>query len=250
MPRFAANLSLLFAEHPLQDRFTAARRAGFERVELLFPYEMDVCDLKTALDANRLELALINTPAGDWNAGERGFAAVPGKESVFRDGFERALTYATSLQVPHIHIMSGVSDAPGAEDVLFKNLSWASARAPDQSLTIEPINPFDMPGYVLNDFDQAARLLDQVNAPNLHLQFDAYHAHRITGDVLGAWEKHGARAKHVQIAGFPGRHEPIGDEIDYVAFFSQLENSDYMGVVSAEYFPKAGTEDGLGWMTS
>ena len=248
MPRFAANLSLLFTEHSLPKRFAAARAAGFEHVELLFPYEMTIPDLKTALQETGLDLVLINTPAGDWAGGERGFAAVPGKVAEFRKGFDQALSYAQALDVTHIHLMAGIAETPKAEEVFTRNLAWAAAQAPDQSLTIEPINPTDMPGYALNSFDQAARILDWIGAPNLHLQFDAYHAHRITGDVQGSWAAHGHRAVHVQIAGHPGRHEPQSGEIDYTAFFDLLDAEGYTGMVSGEYFPKGRTEDGLGWM--
>ena len=144
--------------------------------------------------------------------------------------------------------MAGVADGPEAEATFTENLRWAAARAPGQSLTIEPINRHDMPGYFLADYTTAARVLDAVAAPNLALQFDAYHAHRITGDVPGTWAAHGHRAVHVQVAGFPGRHEPKGGEIDYPAFFARLDAEGYAGWVSAEYAPAAATADGLGWL--
>jgi hydroxypyruvate isomerase len=144
--------------------------------------------------------------------------------------------------------MSGAADGPEAEATLIGNLRWAAARAPEQSLTIEPINRHDKPGYFLADYETAARVLDAVAAPNLGLQFDAYHAHRITGDVIAAWAAHGHRATHVQIAGFPGRHEPTGGEIDYLAFSSRVEADGYGGWVCAEYAPAWLTEAGLGWM--
>ena len=248
MPRFAANLSLLFTEYPLPDRFTAARAAGFQRVELLFPYEMAVPDLKAALLNNGLDLVLINTPAGNWAAGERGLAAVPEAKARFREGFLRALEFARALDTTHVHVMAGISEDPKTEATFIENLRWATAEASDRSLTIEPINAIDMPGYALSDFNQAARFLDAIAAPNLHLQFDADDAHRITGDVLGAWKTHGHRAAHVQIGGYPGRNEPTSGEIDYPAFFNLLDTSGYTGIVSGEYFPEGRTEDGLGWL--
>ncbi len=248
MPTFAANLSLLFTELPLPARFAAAREAGFEHVEMLFPYEMTIPELRRALNDNGLKLVLINTPAGDWDAGERGFMGVPRRIADFRNGYLKAVEYAKELDVTFIHLMSGVADKARAEKMLVRNLAWASYQAPDQALTLEPINTYDVPGYVLDGYDMALRLMDWVGAPNVHLQFDAYHAHRITGDVLSAWSKYGQRSRHIQISGFPGRHEPVGGEIDYPAFFAALVKDGYEGVVAGEYFPKTTTEAGLSWL--
>lgn len=249
MPRFAANLNMLFTEHPLPDRFAATHAAGFEAVEMLFPYALPVQELKAHLRATGLGMVLINTPAGDWDAGERGFAAVPGAESTFWQGFETALGYAMALDRPLLHVMAGMAEGRDARDAFVANLRRAVRAASDQPMTIEPINPIDMPGYFLNDFEQAAAILAEVDAPNLGLQFDAYHAHCITGDVPGTWARFGPLVSHVQIAGAPGRHEPVGGEIDYPAFFAALEASRYDGVVSCEYVPAHRTEEGLGWMT-
>ena len=244
----AANLTLLFTEYSLAGRFAAARAAGFGAVELLFPYEMPAKDLRRLLQYADQELVLFNTPAGNWAAGERGFAAVPGAEAKFRAGFERAMRWADVLRPRFIHVMAGIADGPAAWATFIRNLRWATARAGGRQLTIEPINPYDIPGYFLNDFDSAAAILDKVGAANLHLQFDAYHAHRITGDVTGCWARHGWRAAHVQVAGSPGRHEPVGGDIDYPAFFAQLAGDGYAGHVSGEYVPVGQTEDGLGWI--
>jgi len=146
--------------------------------------------------------------------------------------------------------MAGGTDDADARATFVENLKWATARAPNRSLTIEPINRHDMPGYYIADFDLAAEILDEVAAPNLSLQSDAYHAHRITGDVMGTWAKHGQRATHVQIAGFPGRHEPEAGKIDYPAFFARLDQDGYKGWVSGEYRPAIGTAAGLGWLKS
>ena len=248
MPEFAANLSLLFTEYDLTDRFRAAASSGFRSAELLFPYELPIETLKHALNSAGMSLTLINTPAGDWAAGERGFAALPGQETTFKRGFETALDYALTLNATHIHVMAGVTDSPEAEETFIRNLTWAAAQAPGQSLTIEPINPHDMPGYALDDFDHAARILDRIGAPNLHLQFDAYHAHRITGDLMGCWAQYGGRAAHIQIAGHPGRHEPVDGEINYPAFIRAVTTSGYKGAISAEYFPATNTRAGLGWL--
>lgn len=250
MPRFAANLSMLFREYPLLERPAAARDAGFSAVEILFPYDEPGHLIRDALECAGLPLILINTPPPNWTGGDRGFAAIPGGEDRFRHDFRRALRYAQVLGATHIHVMAGVAQGPEARDTFVRNLIWASETAPEQPLTIEPINPHDIPGYFLNDFDLAAEILDTVGAPNLALQFDAYHAHRITGDVLATWSQHGHRAAHVQVAGYPGRHEPIGGEIDYSAFFAALDAKGYAGYVSGEYTPAERTEDGIGWITA
>ncbi|WP_294619088.1 TIM barrel protein [uncultured Roseovarius sp.] len=246
MPRFAANLTLLFTEWPVAERAMAARKAGFEGVEVLFPYTSP--DWPKALADADLPVALINTPAPDWDSGGRGVAAVPGQKARFRAEFDQALEMAHNVNAARIHIMAGLAEGPRANDTFLENLRWATEEAGNIPLTIEPINPIEIPGYFLNDFDQAAGILDALNAPTLALQFDAYHAHRITGDVMGTWAKHGARAAHVQVAGHPGRHEPMSGEIDYPGFFARLDSEGYQGWVSGEYHPKARTEDGLSWI--
>lgn len=251
MPRFAANLSMLFRELPLLERFGAARQAGFNAVEVLFPYDEPGNRVQTAIEVNGVHLCLINCPPPNYAGGERGFAAVPGGEARFEHDFKRVLRYASLLKPQHLHIMAGVTSGPEARDAFVRNLKWAASQAPEQSLTIEPINPRDMPGYFLNEFDQAAEILDEVGAPNLNLQFDAYHAHQITGDVMKAWNIHGHRAVHIQIARAEGRHEPDNTgAIDYSAFFARLDADGYDGWVSAEYIPEGSTEEGLGWLNA
>ncbi len=248
MPKACANLTLLFTELPTQERFGAARSAGFDTVEILFPYDMPAPEIRRLLDINDLTLALINCPPPNYADGPRGFAAVPGGEARFRSDFRRTLRYAEALGARFIHIMAGVAEGPETEAAMIDNLRWAAAEAPQQALTIEPINRADMPGYFLADYDLAARILDAVAAPNLGLQFDAYHAHRITGDVMGTWEKMRPRVTHVQVGGFPGRHEPVACDIDYPAFFARLDRDGYEGWVSGEYHPAGRTEEGLGWI--
>ncbi|MBW0158678.1 hydroxypyruvate isomerase family protein [Sedimentimonas flavescens] len=249
MPRFAANLTFLFTERPFLDRFAAARAAGFDAVEALFPYDHPAQSVRDRLDAASLHLVLINTPAADWADGGRGCAAIPGQEDRFRREFAQAQDYAEALGAGLVHIMSGLASGPEARECYLRNLEWAAAQVPARRLTIEPINPIDMPGYFLNDFTQAGAILNELAAPNLHLQFDAYHAHRIIGDVNAAWRRYGQRAAHIQIAGYPGRQEPTGGLIDYPAFFSQLDAEGYVGHVSAEYFPAGDTAEGLGWFS-
>ena len=249
MPRFAANLTLLFQEHPLEERFALAREAGFDAVEILWPYDMPGQTLRSALIRHDLPLCLINAPPPNYAGGVAGYAATPGGEARFRHDFKRVLRYAALLKPTHIHIMAGDSPhAPDAHAAFVENLRWACAAAPGQSLTIEPINTADRPGYYLHDYAHAAEVLDTVGAPNLGLQFDAYHAHQITGNAMKAWEDFGHRAVHVQIAGAEGRHEPVRGAIDYPAFFARLDADGYAGVVSAEYHPRTTTLAGLGWL--
>ncbi len=167
----------MFPELPLLDRFAAARAAGFDAVEILFPYDCPANDIRDGLAAHRLDLALINCPPPNYLGGPRGFAAVPGDETRFRHDFARALRYARALGARHLHVMAGAAEGVAALRVFVANLRWAAAQAPRQSLTIEPINTHDMPGYFLNDFRRAVEVIEAVGAPNLGLQFDAYHAH-------------------------------------------------------------------------
>jgi len=248
MPRFAANLTFLFKELPFLERFEAAANAGFEGVEVLFPYDDAASEIIRHLKRSGLPLVLMNTPPPNWTGGERGFAAVPGGEERFRRDFKRAMRFAGQLKPQHIHIMAGKAEGPAARDTFIKNLAWAAAEAPKQSLTIEPINPVDMPGYFLSDFELAAVVLAEVNAPNLGLQFDAYHAQIITGNAARAWQTYQHLVRHVQVAGVPGRAEPEKGKIDYPAFFAAVDASDYTGFVSGEYNPSGRTEAGLAWI--
>lgn len=255
MLKFCANLSWLFPDLDFLDRIDAAKKAGFAGIEVLFPYEEDAIGIADRLRAQRLEMALINCPPPAYNGAIPGFAALPGGEARFRQDFKRSLRYVARFRAQHLHLMAGSAEGPEARETFVRNLKWAAAEAPEQSLTIEPINCHDMPGYFLCDFDQAAEILDEVAAPNVNLQFDAYHAQRIHGDALAVWAKHGHRAVHVQVAQVPLRSEPdAGQEgeaggIDYRAFFQSLEDSGYKGWVSGEYRPRANTSAGLDWIS-
>lgn len=250
MPRFAANLTLLFKEYPMMERFAAAREAGFEAVEVLFPYDHPIPEIRAALRLNELDLVLINCPPPNWTGGDRGYAAVPGLSERFRRDFRRTMRVAQALKPRHVHVMAGRASGMVARATFIENLRWAADEAPGQSLTIEPINTGDIPGYFLDDFDLAAEILDAVGRPNVNLQFDTYHAQMITGDMCATWEAHGHRAVHVQVGGPPKRHEPSEGEIDHAAFFSRLDAEGYDGFVSGEYHPKGHTEEGLGWIAS
>ena len=246
MPRFAANLTMLFTEVPMLDRPGLAAQAGFDGVEVLFPYDHAVTDWQAALAG--LPLALVNTPPGDWVSGDRGFAAVPGQETRFRDSFMRGADLANRLGAARLHVMAGVAKGPQAEQVFVENLAWAAAQVPDQRLVIEPLNPDDMPGYFLNDFDQAARILDDLGLAQVGLQFDLWHAARIHGDPWAVWEQHKAHVNHIQIAGFPSRAEPGGGGFDLTALFRDLDATGYQGWVAAEYRPARATVHGLAWL--
>ncbi|MDP0929588.1 TIM barrel protein [Paracoccus onubensis] len=248
MPRFAANLTRLFTEMPMDERFDAAARAGFTGVEILFPYDIPADHLSRLALAAGLEIVLINTPPPNWSGGPRGFAAIPGQEQRFRDNFDRTLRFAQVLHARQIHIMSGAADGPEARATFTKNLAWAVKRAPHASLNIKVINRDYMPGYFLSDFDLAAEIIAEIGAPNLGLQFDTYHAQVLSGDALGLWRKHAGIIRHIQIAGFPGRHEPIDGAFNFTAFFAELDQSGYRGWVSGEYDPEHLTENGLGWL--
>ncbi|MFK7942461.1 MAG: 2-oxo-tetronate isomerase [Paracoccaceae bacterium] len=247
MPKFAANLSMMFTEHAFLDRFQAAAEAGFGGVEYLFPYAETAGDIRNALDAAGLSQALFNCPPGDWEAGERGMAAIPGRETEFRDSIDKALDYADVIGPERLHIMAGIVDGPEAEATYVDNLKWAAAEAPERVFVIEPINSRDMPGYFLSTTTQASRILDAVGAPNMLLQFDLYHAQIMEGDLIRRMEALADRIGHMQIAGVPDRHEPDMGELNYPALFKSIDAIGYKGWVGCEYRPAGRTEDGLGW---
>lgn len=248
MPRFAANLTMLFTEVPPLDRAGLAAQAGFDGVEILFPYDAPARDYAASLSG--LPVALINTPPGDWAAGDRGHAAVPGMEEKFREGFLRAVEVAGRIGAERIHVMAGVARGPQAEQTYVDNLAWALDQAPEVALTLEPLNVEDMPGYFLNDFDQAARILKDIGHPRIGLQFDLWHAARIHGDAWDVWQAHRALVNHVQIAGFPNRNEPGGGGFDLTALFRDLDEGGYPGWVAAEYRPARATVHGLAWLNA
>jgi hydroxypyruvate isomerase len=253
MPRFAANLSMLFTELPFLDRFEAAANAGFNAVEFLFPYAFDAADIRQRLDANSLTLVLHNLPAGDWEAGERGIACHPNRVTEFREGVARAITYAKALGVTQLNCLAGKApaDVPAVQlhNTFVSNLRYAAAALQDAGLRllIEPINTFDIPGFFLNRTAQALAVLDEVAAPNLFVQYDLYHAQRMEGELAATLEKNLARIGHVQLADNPGRNEPGTGEMNYRFLFAHLERIGYTGWVGCEYKPATTTEAGLGW---
>jgi hydroxypyruvate isomerase len=251
MPRFAANLSMMFNEWEFLDRFKAAGDAGFEAVEFLFPYEHPPEKVSLALDGAGLEQALFNLPPGDWARGERGMAALPGREEEFRASVDTALTYAHATGVKRLHMMAGHADPtdPAAQAAYRAAIAHAADRLGEHGidLLLEPINGKDMPGYFLNDFDAAAAYVREANRPNVKLQFDMYHCELIHGDVPGKLKALYPLVAHVQIASANGRHEPDASGPNYPQLFDQLDGLGYAGFVGCEYRPKAGTLEGLGW---
>lgn len=249
MPRFAANLSMLFTEVPFLDRFEAAAKAGFKGVEFLFPYAFDAGDIRSRLDANGLEVVLFNLPPGHWDEGERGITALKGREDEFAAGVDLALRYAEALGCPRVHAMAGL-DAHGTDrDVYLKNLALAAdwARGEGVDILIEPINTFDMPGYFLTTTEAARDVIREVGAPNLGLQFDLYHRHRMQGGVLDAIAEFAPIARHYQCANPPDRSEPQLDVLDYRRVFEAIDQTGFTGWIGCEYKPKGATLEGLGW---
>lgn len=246
MTRFAANITMLFTEVPMLSRPGLAQEAGFDGVEVLFPHDIPAADWKRALLG--LPVVLMNTHPGDWSAGQRGFAAVPEAVPVFRDSFLRSADLAAALGVPRLHVMAGVARGPEAEQVYRENLAWAAATAPGLTLTIEPLNHEDMPGYFLTDFDQAARILDDLSLPRIGLQFDLWHAARIHGRAQAVWDRTRDHVAHVQIAGFPSRAEPGGGGFDLTRLCREVDAADRDLWIAAEYRPAAATVRGLGWL--
>ena len=251
MPRFAANLSMMFTEWPFLDRFDAAAQAGFSAVEFLFPYDHPAEAVGERLRRNGLTQALFNLPPGDWAAGERGMAAIPGREAELDAGLARALPYAEATGAKTLHLMAGIADPadPAAQGCYRAAVTRVAARLAERGITLvlEPINGRDMPGYFLNSVDGAAALIDELALPNLKLQFDFYHCQIIHGDVTMRLRKLMPLVGHVQVASVPSRNEPDGEELAYPFLYAELDRLGYAGFVGCEYRPRAGTVDGLGW---
>ena len=254
MPRFAANLTMLFDEVPFLDRFERAAAAGFRAVEFLFPYAHAAAEIRARLDANGLALVLHNLPPGDWDGGERGIACHPDRVAEFRAGVATALDYAAVLGMPRMNVLAGKTpagvDAATLRSTFVDNLRYAAdalGRAGVQ-LVIEPINRYDIPGFFLNTTAQAVAILDDVGAPNAFVQHDLYHAQRTEGELAATLERFLPRIGHMQLADNPGRHEPGTGEINFPFLFAHLDRIGYAGWIGCEYKPAAGTEAGLGWL--
>ncbi|MDI1302479.1 MAG: TIM barrel protein [bacterium] len=254
MLKFSANLSMLFTDRPLMERFAAAHAAGFSAVEIQFPYELDIPRLEKQLQDNALELVLINAGAGDLMSGGDGLACVPGKEAEFRAAVTTALEYAVPLNIPAINILSGRQPAGTSREscmaVLLENLHYATAacKAAGVKTLVEAINIFDMPRFLVHSLHDLNFLCDQVNG--VQMQFDCYHVSRMGEDVLMALRNHLAQTGHIQFADNPGRHEPGSGHIEYEQIFSFLQTSAYAGWCGAEYRPATSTENSLAWLRS
>ncbi|WP_027856077.1 hydroxypyruvate isomerase [Marinobacterium jannaschii] len=255
MPRFAANLSMLFTEMPMAQRFSAAATAGFRQVELQFPYELTADELDTLLTENQLRLLQINLPAGNWAGGERGIACHPDRTEEFRRGVEQALSYAKRLGIRQINCLSGirpeaVTDALAAETFI-SNISFAADRLNEHgiALQIEAINTQDIPGFYLNNSTQAFDIIDRCGRDNLYFQYDVYHMQIMEGNLITRLRANLDKVSHIQIADVPGRHEPGTGEINFPNLFKALDAMGYSGAVSLEYIPEHGTLSSLGWLS-
>lgn len=254
MPRFAANLTMLFTELAFLDRFEAAAGAGFKGVEFLFPYAYEKDVLAERLRAHGLTQILHNLPAGDWEAGERGIACRPDRQGEFQDGVGAAIAYATALGCRRVNCLAGIGPEGVPEhslrETFVANLEFAAAKLKEAGvkLLIEPVNTRDIPGFYLCRTDQALRIIDEVGSDNLALQYDVYHMQVMEGDLATTLERNLPSIGHIQIADPPGRHEPGTGEINYAFLFRLLDRLGYEGWIGCEYRPQAGTEEGLGWI--
>jgi hydroxypyruvate isomerase len=253
MPKFAANLTMLFNEVDFPDRFEAAAKAGFRGVEYLFPYAYDKNQLADKLKTHKLTQVLHNLPAGDWGAGERGIGCLPARVGEFQDGVGKAIEYATTLGCQQINCLAGIAPKDAAPDALRKtfveNLRFAAGKlkAAGIKLLIEPINTFDIPGFYLSRTAQALEIMNDVGSDNLFLQYDVYHMQRMEGELAVSLKKNLARIRHIQIADNPGRNEPGTGEINYSFLFKHIDQIGYDGWIGCEYKPATTTVAGLGW---
>ena len=257
MPRFAANLTMMFNEVPFLERFAEAAQAGFRAVEFLSPYDFQPNEVAARAREHKLEVVLFNAALGDWAAGERGLASLPGREHDFDASIANALRYAKAFGCPRLHVMAGLlPEGADAEErgrrvrTYVRNLKRAAdeARAFDVSVLIEPINTRDMPHYLLNTQAEAHAIREEVGSPNLKVQMDFYHCQIVEGDLAETFRRWQPHIGHVQIAGVPGRHEPDVGEIHYPYLFKLLDELRYDGWIGCEYRPKTTTLDGLHWL--
>ena len=253
MPKFAANLSMMFNEHDFPNRFAAAAKAGFDAVEFLFPYDYSPAEVAQWHKENTLKNVLFNLPPGDWAAGERGIAALPGREAEFRAGVAKAIDYALALGTPQLHMMAGLvpagSDMAIHRKTYLENMKFAAQALAKHNLNLllEPINTRDMPGYFLNTQVQAHELRVESGEPNVKVQMDFYHAQIMEGDLAETFKKYFKDIGHTQIASVPKRNEPDNGEVNYPYLYQLLDEMGYEGYVGCEYRPKGKTEDGLAW---
>ena len=256
MAKFAANLTMLFTEVPFLERFEKAHQAGFKAVEYLFPYAFEAEELAAKMQRFGFEQALFNMPPGDWDAGERGFAAIPGREEEFKASVDTALMYAKALNCKKVHAMSSLHDANFTRqqhvETFISNIRFAADKFAENNieLMIEPLNSRDVPYYFVAHQRDAVELIKLVDRPNVKLQLDLYHAQIMDGDLSTLIREVAAYTGHIQIASVPERHEPSEGELNYPHLFSVLDDSGYQGWIGCEYNPRGTTEEGLGWVKS
>ena len=254
MPRFAANLTMLYGEHAFLDRFGAAAKDGFKGVEFLFPYDHPAGEIRSRLDANGLTQALFNAPPGDWEKNERGLASLPGREEDFRRSIDKALEYAAVIGNKTLHVMAGLirpgQDRARHREVYVRNLQLAARAAKGAGITvvIEPINTRTIPGFFLNRQDEAHAVCKEVAEPNIKVQMDFFHCQIVEGDLATKLRQYAKGVGHIQIAGVPDRHEPDTGEVLYPYLFKVMDEVGYAGWVGCEYHPRKGTSEGLGWL--
>ena len=254
MIKFSANLSMLFTELDFLERFSAARNAGFEYVEYLFPYEFEAEEIANQLALTGLKQVLFNLPAGSWGEGERGISCHPDRINEFQDGVGKAIEYANILGCKQLNALAGippsVSNSDDVKATFINNLLFASDKLGEQGIYLltEPINTIDIPGFYLNYTEQAKSIINDVNSNNLFIQYDIYHMQIMEGDLIRTITNNFDYIKHIQIADNPGRHEPGSGEINYSTIFNALEQLNYDGYVGCEYIPKKSTLDGIGWI--
>ncbi|MGZ3157519.1 MAG: 2-oxo-tetronate isomerase [Burkholderiaceae bacterium] len=256
MPKFSANLTMMYNEYPFLERFTAAKEDGFAGVEFLFPYDFAPAQIKLRLDENELRQIVFNCPPGDWNAGERGIASLPGREDEFKFSIEQALNYARILGNKCLHVMAGLiqpdQDYTHHHAVYLHNLAYAAEQAKSLGINIliEPINTRDIPGYFLSRQVDAHAICKEIGASNLQVQLDLYHCQITEGDLAVTIKRDIAGVGHMQIAGVPERQEPDIGEINYPYLFNLIDDLGYSGWIGCEYRPRAGTSEGLNWFKS
>lgn len=252
--QFVANLSFLFLEKPFMERFAAAKEAGFDAVEFMFPYDENLDEIAAQLETLGLKLVLFNLPAGDWSKGDRGIAIDSARQGEFRKGVAQAIEAAKHLKVSQINCLVGkIGSGQSPSELwplLVDNIRFAAdqLREDNLRLMIEPINHWDMPGFYLNTTDQVLRLIDEVDRPNVFLQFDVYHAARENEDILRVLTEKFSKIGHIQIADSPGRHQPGTGDLDYQSFFSELTKTGYAHAIALEYIPDPDTLSSLEWV--
>jgi 2-dehydrotetronate isomerase len=254
MPKFAANLSMMFNEVPFLDRFQAAAAAGFKAVEFLFPYEFSPEEVESKAKDAGTEIILFNMPAGNWAAGERGITGLPGREEEFRAGVEKALLYAERLGTTRIHAMAGIapagSDLAACRTTLIANLKYAAEKLAAKNITLllEAINTRDMAGFIVSTQKDSHAICEAVGASNLKMQMDLYHMQVMEGDLATSLKRYASMCGHIQIAGCPERNEPDTGEVRYEYLFRLLDQMGYPGWIGCEYRPAGKTTEGLAWL--